>query len=41
MEEATLDFRLYKIWKILKHFARTFRQAQTLKLEGVSSALSE
>ena len=26
---------IYKIWKILKHFAGTFRRAQTLKLGGV------
>ena len=27
-EKATLDFRIYKIWQILKRFAGTFRQAQ-------------
>ena len=27
---------LYKIWQILKHFAGTFRRAQTLKLRGVN-----
>ena len=26
---------IYKIWQILKHFAGTFRRAQTLKLGGV------
>ena len=36
MEKATLGFRIYKIWKILKRFAGTFRWAQTLKLGGVS-----
>ena len=36
MEKETLGFRIYKIWQILKHFAGTFRQAQTLKLGGVS-----
>ena len=30
-----MDFRLYEIWQLLKHFAGTFRQAQTLKLGGV------
>ena len=35
MEKATLDFRIYKIWQILKHFAGTFRRAQTLKSGGV------
>ena len=35
MEKATLGFRVYKIWQILKGFAGTFRQAQTLKLGGV------
>ena len=35
MEKATLGFRIYKIWQILKRFAGTFRQAQTLKLGGV------
>ena len=43
MEKATLGFRIYKIWLILKRFAGTFHQAQTLKLGGVycedSSAL--
>ena len=37
MEKATLGFRIvYKIWQILKRFAGTFCQAQTLKLGGVS-----
>ena len=31
-----MGFRIPKIWQILKHFAGTFRQAQTLKLRGVS-----
>ena len=35
MEKATLGFRMYKICQILKHFAGTFRRAQTLKLGGV------
>ena len=35
MVKATLGFRVYKIWQILKRFAGTFRQAQTLKLGGV------
>ena len=35
MEKATLGFRIYKIWQILKRFAGTFCQAQTLKLGGV------
>ena len=35
MEKATLGFCIYKIWQILKRFAGTFRQAQTLKLGGV------
>ena len=35
MEKATLGFHIYKIWQILKLFAGTFRQAQTLKLGGV------
>ena len=35
MKEATLGFHIYKIWQILKRFAGTFRQAQTLKLGGV------
>ena len=35
MEKATLGFRIYKIWPILKHFAGTFRPAKTLKLGGV------
>ena len=34
MEKATLGFRIYKIWRILKRFAGTFRRAQTLKLGG-------
>ena len=36
MEKATLGFCIYKIWQILKHFAGTFRRAQTLKLGGVA-----
>ena len=36
MKKATLGFRVYKIWQILKHFAGTFHQAQTLKLGGVT-----
>ena len=39
MEKATLDFRLYKIWQILKRFAGPFHQAQTLNLEGVEILL--
>ena len=35
MEKATLGFRIYKIWQILKRFAGTFHRAQTLKLGGV------
>ena len=35
MEKATLGFRIYKIWQILKRFAGTFCRAQTLKLGGV------
>ena len=35
-EKATLGFRIYKIWQILKHFAGTFHQAQTLKLGEVN-----
>ena len=35
MEKETLGFRIYKMWQILKCFAGTFRQAQTLKLGGV------
>ena len=35
MEKATLSFRVYKIWQILNRFARTFHQAQTLKMGGV------
>ena len=31
-----MGFRVYKIWQILKHFAGTFRQAQTLKLGEVN-----
>ena len=30
-----MGFPIYKIWQILKRFAGTFRQAQTLKLGGV------
>ena len=37
MEKATLGFRIYKIWQILKRFAGTFRRAQTLKLGGVQT----
>ena len=38
MEKATLGFRIvYKIWQILKCFARTFHRAQTLKLGGVTN----
>ena len=37
MEKATLSFRIYKIWQILKRFAGTFRRANTLKLWGVPS----
>ena len=36
MEKATLGFGIYKLWQILKHFAGTFRPAQTLKLGGVT-----
>ena len=36
IEKATLGFRIYKIWQILKRFAGTFHQAQTLKLGGVA-----
>ena len=36
MEKATLDFRTYKMWQILKYFAGTFRRAQTLKLGRVN-----
>ena len=39
MEKAILGFRIYKIWQILKHFAGTFCQAQTLKLGGVQHQL--
>ena len=35
MEKATLGFRIYKTWQILKRFAGTFGRAQTLKLGGV------
>ena len=35
MEKATLGFRIYNIWHILKRFAGTFHRAQTLKLGGV------
>ena len=37
MEKATLGFGIYeiKIWQILKRFAGTFCQTQTLKLGGV------
>ena len=37
MEKATLCYRIYKIWQILKRFAGTFRQAQNLKLGGVDA----
>ena len=36
MEKAALGFCIYKIWQILKRFAGTFRQTQTLKLGGVA-----
>ena len=36
MEKATLGFRIYKIWQILKRFVGTFHRAQTLKLGGVT-----
>ena len=36
MENATLGFRTYKLWQISKRFVGTFRQAQTLKLGGVT-----
>ena len=29
MKNATLGFGIYKIWKIVKHFAGTFHQAKT------------
>ena len=35
MEKATLGFRIFNIWQILKRFTGTFGQAQTLKLGGV------
>ena len=35
MEKATLGFRIYKIWQILKRFTENFRPAQTLKKEEV------
>ena len=31
-EKKYMGFRIPKVWQILKHFAGTFRQAQTLKL---------
>ena len=34
-KKATLGFRIYKIWQILKRFARTFRSAQILKLADI------
>ena len=37
MEKATLGFRIYEIWQILKHYAGNFRRAHTLKLGGVSA----
>ena len=33
--KINFGFSVYKMWQILKRFARTFRQAQTLKLGGV------
>ena len=39
MKKATLGFRTYKIWLILKRFTGTFRRAQTLKLGGVMICL--
>ena len=33
--KSNFGFLIYKIWQILKHFAGTFRPAQTLKLGGV------
>ena len=38
-ENATLGFCIYKIWHILKRFARTFCRAQTLKLGRVTPQL--
>ena len=35
MKNGKSNFKFLYIWQILKHFAGTFRQAQTLKLEGV------
>ena len=36
MEKPTLGLRsIYEIWQILKRFAGTFHQAQTMKLGGV------
>ena len=32
-----MDFLMSKVWQILKHFAGTFRRAQTLKLWGVAT----
>ena len=43
MEKASLGFRIdiYKIWQILKRYAGTFRQAQTLKLGGMVYPIEE
>ena len=41
MSTASLGFRIYKTWQILKHFARTFCQAHTLKLGGVRAFIRE
>ena len=38
-EKNFMGFCIPKVWQILKHFAGTFRQAQTLKLWGVSDIL--
>ena len=35
--KSNFGFHIYEIWQILKRFAETFRQAQTLKLGGVLS----
>ena len=34
-EKIYKGFLMSKVWQILKHFAGTFHQAQTLKLRGV------
>ena len=34
-EKATLGFRIYKIWQILKRFGGAFHRTQTLKFGGV------